>query len=82
MHDWPPTARSQSRPTARGWLATARASPQWTSGASPQGRPAPLAEVVARRGDAYGHDRLRPARKGNSGHDGGIDGARGVRASF
>ncbi|RWW55742.1 hypothetical protein BHE74_00037590 [Ensete ventricosum] len=35
-------------------------------GSSPQGRPAPLAGVVARRGGAYGHGWLWPARRGGS----------------
>ncbi|RWV91436.1 hypothetical protein GW17_00046273 [Ensete ventricosum] len=34
--------------------------------ASPQGRLAPLAGAAARKGDACGHDRLRPARKGDN----------------
>ncbi|RRT32923.1 hypothetical protein B296_00030885 [Ensete ventricosum] len=33
---------------------------------SSQGRPAPLAGATTRRGGACGHDRLRPANKGNT----------------
>ncbi|RWV87413.1 hypothetical protein GW17_00050588 [Ensete ventricosum] len=53
-----PIVRSRPRSPARGRPAAARA--------SPQGRPTSLTGVVARRGCACGHGRLRPTRRGDS----------------
>ncbi|RRT54906.1 hypothetical protein B296_00016322 [Ensete ventricosum] len=70
MQCWPPTARPRPRPHARGWPATqgqpVREASVARKGSNPQGRPAPLAGAVARRGGTCGHGRLRPACKGGS----------------
>ncbi|RZS15417.1 hypothetical protein BHM03_00047254 [Ensete ventricosum] len=58
MQGRPPMVRPQPRPPTRGQLTAARA--------SPQGRPASLAGAAAHKGGAYVHDRLQPARRGDS----------------
>ncbi|RWW15012.1 hypothetical protein BHE74_00018367 [Ensete ventricosum] len=65
MQGRPPTATAPCKGAAGfGQGQPAREASTARRGSSPQGRPAPLVGVAARKGGACRHDRLRPARRG------------------